>query len=205
MAVAFVAALFILVLAICNCGLPNYLPLVDGSTNDRDVLVSNYFSLGLSYTEILSFLSICHGIHLSLQQLKRVLKSRGLCRRKSYSHLPDVICAVDQELSGSGSSIGYRQMHQRLIVDHSLVVNRETVRIILKRLDPEGVSLRSRHAFRPRLYSVKCPNYMWHLNGYDKLKPFGFAVHGVIDGYSRRILWLEVGPSNNDPKVIVIT
>ena len=38
----------------------------------------------------------------------------------------------------------------------------------------------------------------------DKLKPFGFAihVHGAIDGYSRRILWLEVSQSNNDPKVV---
>ena len=23
---------------------------------------------------------------------------------------------------------------------------------------------------------------MWHLDGYDKLKPFGFAVHACIDG-----------------------
>ena len=23
---------------------------------------------------------------------------------------------------------------------------------------------------------------MWHLDGYDKLKPYGFAIHGCIDG-----------------------
>ena len=28
---------------------------------------------------------------------------------------------------------------------------------------------------------------------------YGFAIHGCIDGYSRRIMWLEVNPSNNDP------
>ena len=38
--------------------------------------------------------------------------------------------------------------------------------------------------------------------GYDKLKPFGFPIHGAIDGYSRKILWLEVSRSNNNPKVI---
>ena len=37
--------------------------------------------------------------------------------------------------------------------------------------------------------------------GYDKLKPYGFPIHGAIDGYSRRIIWLEVVRSNNDPKV----
>ena len=43
---------------------------------------------------------------------------------------------------------------------------------------------------------------MWHLDGYDKLKPFGFPIHGAIDGYSRRILWLRVMCTNNDPQVI---
>ena len=27
-------------------------------------------------------------------------------------------------------------------------------------------------------------------------------MHGAIDGYMRRILWLEVGPSNNNPAII---
>ena len=41
------------------------------------------------------------------------------------------------------------------------------------------------------------------MDGYDKLKPFSFCVHGAIDGYSIRILWLVVGTTNNDPSVIV--
>lgn len=38
--------------------------------------------------------------------------------------------------------------------------------------------------------------------GYDKLKPYGFSIHGAVCGYSRRILWLEVVRSNKDPHVI---
>lgn len=34
------------------------------------------------------------------------------------------------------------------------------------------------------------------------MKPFGFCIHGAIDGYSRRILWLEVGSSNNNPRIV---
>ena len=131
-----------------------------------------------------------------------MLKSRRLRRRKNASRITEVINAVEEELRGSGNSIGYRQMHQRVLVDHSLVVARETVRMILKTLDPEGVLLRSRHRFRCRTYSVKGPNYMWHLDGFDKLKPFGFPIHGAIDGYSRRILWLRVTCTNNDPQVV---
>ena len=37
--------------------------------------------------------------------------------------------------------------------------------------------------------------------GYDKLKPYGFPVHGAIDGYSRKILWLELARSNNKPEI----
>ena len=36
--------------------------------------------------------------------------------------------------------------------------------------------------------------------GYDKLKPYGFPIHGAICGFSRRIVWLELVRSNNDPK-----
>ncbi|XP_031557523.1 uncharacterized protein LOC116294125 [Actinia tenebrosa] len=45
-------------------------------------------------------------------------------------------------------------------------------------------------------------NFCWHLDGYDKLKPFGFSIHGGIDGFSQKILWLEVQRSNKNPKVI---
>ena len=37
--------------------------------------------------------------------------------------------------------------------------------------------------------------------GSDKLKPHGFPIPGAVDGFSRRILWLEVARSNNDPRV----
>ena len=32
------------------------------------------------------------------------------------------------------------------------------------------------------------------------MKRFGFPIHGAIDGYSRKILWLEIVRSNNDPR-----
>lgn len=46
------------------------------------------------------------------------------------------------------------------------------------------------------------PNHIWHCDGYDKLKPFGICIHGAIDGWSRKLIWLNVGRTNNDPNVI---
>lgn len=47
------------------------------------------------------------------------------------------------------------------------------------------------------------PNYCWHIDGYDKLKPYGFPVHACIGGFSRNVLWLKVIGSNNNPVVVV--
>lgn len=83
-----------------------------------------------------------------------------------------------------------------------MVVDRETVWIAMKSLGPEGVSARSRHKLQRRLYNAREPNYVWHIDGYDKIKPYGFAIHGSIDGYSREILWLKVLAINDNPKMI---
>ena len=53
-----------------------------------------------------------------------------------------------------------------------------------------------------RTYTCPGPNLSWHVDGYDKLKPFGLSVHGCIDGFSRRLLWLQVQRSNKNPRVI---
>ena len=113
-----------------------------------------------------------------------------------------IVWAVKGELRGSGSIICYGSMHQRLTTDHQLIVTRNIVRRVIKILDPEGVEARSRHRLRRRNYSTKGSNYLRHIDGYDKIKPFGFCVHGAIDGYSKKILWLEVSSSNNDPGII---
>lgn len=183
--------------------LPNYIPVQTQTVMSRDELIETYFHLGLSGPEILSFLSQAHNIQLSLRQLRRILKSLGCKRRQYQSDVAQIINAIETEICSSGQIIGYRAMHQRLITYHGLTVKREVVRHALKILDPEGVEQRTNRRFRRRKYCAKGPNYLWHIDGYDKLKPFGFGVHGCIDGYSRRILWLEVSYSNNDPHIVV--
>ena len=73
---------------------------------------------------------------------------------------------------------------------------------LLREVDPEGTEQGKPHQFRTRQYVNPGPNWCWHVDGHDKLKPFGFAIHGCIDGYSRKILWLKVGRTNNDPHIM---
>ena len=186
----------------CIAVLPPYLPILQQGNAERGDIIESYFHLGMSYKEILLLIGLTHGFYLSMRQLKRILKSRGLGRRINRSDLQQVSRCIEMELRGSGSTIGYRQMTQRLSRVYGLCVDKDTVRNLLKILDPEGVEARSKHRLLRRQYKTEGPNHLWHIDGYDKLKPFGFCIHGGIDGYSRRIMWLEVGPSNNDPFIV---
>ena len=75
-------------------------------------------------------------------------------------------------------------MTQRLVNDHGFVVGKENVRELLNILDPEEVELRARRRLKWRQYITKGPNHLWHIDGYDKLKPFGFCFHGTINRFS---------------------
>ena len=183
--------------------LDHYIPALRERGNaNRDELIETYFHLGLQQIEIVAFLTLAHGITISLRQLKRVLQSKGLRRRGANSPLGLVIRTIQQEIEGSGKCVGYRAMWQRLRNDHKIGVSRETVRLALRIIDPDGVAQRLRRRLRRRQYKARGPNFLWHIDGYDKLKPFGFCVHGCIDGFSRRIMWLEVASTNNDPRFV---
>ena len=147
-------------------------------------LVKKYFLLGYLYYEILQYLASFNGITLSLRQLNRILRTLGLFRR--HHHISPNITrqAVQEELKGSSSEFGYRLRHQKLR-SKGLNTDRESVRIALKCLDPDGVKSRTSHRFRRCIYVSPGPNFTWHIDGYDKLKPFGLAIHGHIDSYDK--------------------
>ena len=92
-------------------------------------------------------------------------------------------------------------MQQRCIKNR-LNVSGTIVAEVMKDLVPAGVDARRRRTLRRRLYYSKGPNCVWHLDGCDKVKPFGFEIHGCIDGYSRRVFWLNIIRSNKDPKEV---
>lgn len=182
--------------------LPVYTPCMrgnDGSPEDSLELVSQYFKQGYNNLEILEFLKH-HGINISLSTLKRRLTSLGLSRSGFVSD-DELRSAIEKELGRSGCFVGYRKMWARLRMK-GIIVKRARVMTFLRELDPDGVESRRKKRLRRRAYYSKGPNFVWHTDGHDKLKPFGFSVHGCIDGFSRRLLWLEVGPTNKNPEVI---
>ena len=182
--------------------LPTYTPCMRDSNNSDGnelELISQYFKQGYSNLEILEFLKL-HGISISLSTLKRRLRSLALSRRSTISD-DDLKNAIEKELGKSGCFVGYRKMWSRQR-KKGVIVKRATVMRCLRELDPDGVDSRRKKRLRRRAYHSKGPNFIWHIDGHDKLKPYGFSVHGCIDGFSRRLIWLEVGSTNKNPEVI---
>ena len=70
---------------------------------------------------------------------------------------------------------------------------------LLKEIDPEGNDERRRNRLNRRVYVSSGPNECWHIDGYDKLKPYGLPIHGCVDGFSHIIIWLNVVRTNNNP------
>ena len=163
-----------------------------------------YFKLGYAYKDIINCLALSHGITMSLITLKRMLRSLQLRRRHPCTEeiVENAVNFIHNELQGSGQMIGYKAMWRRL-QNEGIVISSHTVRHLMLHLDEEGVRQRRMRRLRHREYVSPGPNFVWHVDGYDKLKPYGFAIHGAIDGFSRRVMWLEVGVSNNNPRVCV--
>ena len=72
----FLTTLFVLLKGADGWALPDYLPTVrniDGN-HERNDLIERYFRLGFNYPNIMAFLLLCHGVRLSLRQLKRILR-----------------------------------------------------------------------------------------------------------------------------------
>ena len=182
---------------------PVYQPKFDRHAN-KIPLITAYFKQSYSNKDILRCLAVSHGIIMSLASLKGVLLRLKL--RKRVPLTEEIACQaihyIQGELQKSGQMLGYKTMWKRLH-QQGIIIGRDTVREMLLHLDSDGVRERARRRLARRRYINPGPNFVWHVDGYDKLKPYGFAIHGAIDGYSRRILWLEVGVSNNNPKVTV--
>jgi len=169
--------------------------------DDRDAIITVYFNLGLSNREILCCLASYNGIVISNRTLKRITKKVGLYRRKLHTDIIDVALFINNIIRGHGNTDGYRWMHLKCI-QSGLVVSQTNVRLLMGIIDPEGVSLRRRHRLRRRRYQNPGPNYVWHVDGYDKLAPYGIYIHGCVDGFSRYLIWLKANYTNKNPNVV---
>ena len=99
--------------------------------------------------------------------------------------------------SASGSSIiaGY-------LKSVGLRIQRRRVRETLAKLDPENNALRWGATIQRRKYQVPWPNSLWHLDGHHLFIRWKLVIHGCIDGFSTRIIFLSCSPNNRAETVL---
>ena len=95
-------------------------------------------------------------------------------------------------IDGYGRSYLYTHFRQQ-----GHIIARDRLFRIYRTINPEGVERRKRDLQRHRgEYLVPGPNFIWSIDGYDKLKPYGIEIYACIDAYSRYIVWVYIGISN---------
>ena len=66
----------------------------------------------------------------------------------------------------------------------------------MARVNPRNTVLRWGITVSRRVYRVSWPNSLWHLDGHHSLIRWKLVVHGCIDGFSRRIMFLRCSSNN---------
>ena len=67
----------------------------------------------------------------------------------------------------------------------------------LRTLRPDLIDRRNRtHQKYANEYTVPGPNFIWLLDGHDKLSNWNIDIYAGIDAHSRFVMWLYVGVSN---------
>ena len=64
-------------------------------------------------------------------------------------------------------------------VDVSNGESTETKLLLLQSL----IKLNHAYNISTTIIILQGPNYIWHVDAYDKLKPYGMSISGCIDGY----------------------
>ncbi|KAL3865542.1 hypothetical protein ACJMK2_042918 [Sinanodonta woodiana] len=168
---------------------------------DRLALIKVYFDLGLKHKEIVCILEERHGYNISIRQLIRILHVHSFYRYKNPTDVMTVAEFIMHEQRFSGTMHGYRWMYYKLKC-RGIRARKEEVRLLMRVLDPNNVDLRQSHRLHRRMYLSKGPNYIWHMDSYDKLHPYGICINGCIDGFSRKMIWLNAYCTSSNPRVI---
>ena len=109
----------------------------------------------------------------------------------SDAGLVSVMSTLVRRFPNNGISMMWGHMRS-----FGIVVPRARVQESLIRVSETLVNSRQRVAIQRRVYSVPAPNCLWHIDGLHCLIRWRIVIHGRIDGFSRRIVYLRASDNN---------
>ncbi|XP_066911578.1 uncharacterized protein [Clytia hemisphaerica] len=166
-----------------NAGRPKYDLNIDS--------ISLLIGYGFTYQEIGDYFSV------SKETIKRRVHDFEL-KHSRHSNISDNdLNTLISNIIAEFPNCGIRRM-KGMLLSCGYRIQWERVRAAMWEVDPEGLLRRSLHCkiIIRRKYFVPGPLSLWHIDGNHKLIRWGFVVHGGIDGYSRRIMYLNCSTNN---------
>ena len=122
--------------------------------------------------------------------------------RAAFSNISDTeLDSVVERIAHQAPSCGVIMVWGQLR-SYGVNVPRRRVRESLLRVSPRGVQQRRTTTISRRTYSVPSSNALWHIDGQHSLVRWRIVIHGGIDGYSRKVVYLRASSNNRASTVL---
>ena len=161
---------------------------------------------GYSRSDIESLMEKATGIQPPKKtKLNDLYKLWGACERKKpaldSSTLYDVVASFTKN---TGSLLGYRELTARIRESYpNHFISRDYVAMMSRLQNPEAAERRIPRGLKhPCVFTCPGPGYLIAIDGYDKLRCYGFDIHLSVDAATRLLYWVRLVNTNSDPRNI---
>ena len=132
---------------------------------------------------------------VSESTIYRRMRSYGLSKL-DFSEISDQ--QLDNNVSQIANDFPFcgESMIKQLLRGKGIKVQRWRMRDSIHRVDSQGVENRKKKRLHRRIYNVKGPNHLWHVDTNHMLVRWNFIIVGGIDGFSRLPVMLACTNNN---------
>jgi len=122
-----------------------------------------FLDKGFSCVDIATMLSV------SVRTVRRKMSQYDISSSRAFDVISDEdLYKLINEIREKWPRSGYR-MVQGCLRARGIRIQQQRVRIAMRSLDPEGTIARWGNTVKRRVYSVRGPNALWHIDGHHKL------------------------------------
>lgn len=142
---------------------------------------------------------ICQELQVSRPLIHKAIATYGINYTRHTGLNQDELLRAVGEIKVNHPNAG-EVMVQGHLEAKGIHVQRQQVRNAIHHIDPT-VSERKRPPINRRVYSVPCPNYLWHIDGNHKMIRWSLVIHHGIDGFSRLVTFCRCSGNNKSTTV----
>lgn len=144
---------------------------------------------------------IASALHVSRPTVYKAIRDYNINYKRfsdaSEAEIRQAVEVISRSHPNAGESIVMGHLRAR-----GFHVQRSRVRSAIHHNNPNGPMSRFHPPIRRRVYSVPCPNYVWHIDGNHKLVRWRMVLHHAVDGYSRLVVFGACSTNNRASTVL---